>query len=390
MAELTSTGLETRTQAEILAQIEADQRAEISTSLDQSTSSPLGQVNRLFARSLALSEEALAALYLAVDPDSATGDALDRLAALSGTVREPAQASRIAAVFDLDAGTYAAGTLAAAPTGRPGDRFTNATEITSAGGNTAVILLAEETGPTVVPANVLEIAGPVSGWNSIVSSEAADVGAARETDAALRQRRTREVESPGSASASGIVADITRTLPLVLSAYTVENDTDSTVDSIPPHSIEVIVFGPDSPTSEDDEAVAAQILASKAAGIGTYGTTSVTVLDDEDQPHLIRFTRPAEVPLTVTLTVQTRAGTYAGDASLAAYLAERAEAELEPGLDVAGSMIAAWAHGVAGVLRVTSVTVNGGAAWAVQTITSRQIATLDAGDVTVTSAGATP
>ena len=95
MADLDSTGLTTATQAEILASIEADERAEISEALDLSTSSPLGQLNRIVSRAVALSEESLAAVYNAIDPDSASGDALFRLRALTGTIREPAQAAEV-------------------------------------------------------------------------------------------------------------------------------------------------------------------------------------------------------------------------------------------------------------------------------------------------------
>ena len=390
MAELTASGLEVRTQAEILAAMEADQRVEISTGLDQSTSSPLGQLSRLISRAIAVGDEALAALYMAIDPDSNSGDGQTRIAALTGTIREPASASRVTAVCDLDAGSYPAGTLLAAPAGRPTDIFASAEAVTSVGGATSVIFVASDTGPLVVAANTLEIAGPVAGWNAITSHPDATPGRAVETDEALRIRRNAEVESPGSSSASGIVADLTRTIPEIVSAYVVENPTENTVDSIPPFSFEAIVFGPASPVAADDDAVAAQILASKAAGPGTYGTTTRTVLDSEGQPHAISFTRPAEVPLTVALTLQTRASLYAGDAAVQAAITARALSELEPGLDVSGSMVAAWAYTVAGVLRVTSVSIDGGAAWGTRAISSRQIATISSVDITVTSAGATP
>lgn len=389
MAELTSTGLETRTQAEILAEIEADQVAEVSPELDLSTSSPLGQINRLFARSVRLAEEALAALYLASDPDSATGDALLRLAALTGTIREAATASRVSVTVDLDAGTYAAGALAAAPAGRPEDRFVNVLEVVAPGGNVVVVFEAEETGAIQVAANTLEIASPVAGWNSIVSHAAATPGNAIESEAALRARRAAEVESPGSSSVPGIAADLTRTIPDIESVTVIENDTDATVDSIPPFSIECVVYGPAVPTADDDDAVAEQILASKAAGPGTYGTTSRTILDSEGQSHVVRFTRPADVPIVVALTVGVDLTAYAGDAALAAHLAERAEAVYVPGLDASWDQIVEWAREVAGVLRVTAVTVDA-VSFGTTAINTRQRATLDAADVTVTSAGATP
>jgi uncharacterized phage protein gp47/JayE len=390
VATLDSTGLTTETLQEILDQIEADEKAEISTSLDLSTSSPLGQLNRLLARALRVQEEALQAVFTALDPDSASGEALTRLSAITGTIRRAATFSRVEAECDLDVDTYPAGTLIVAPTGRPDDRFANVEEITGLGSGTPVLFEALTAGAVLVAANVLEIASPVTGFNSVESNDEATPGLAAETDSELRQRRTQEIEAPGSASVPGIATDITQNVDGVISAYVVENATDATVDSIPPHAFEAVVYGPASPSTADNQAVAEQIFASKAAGIGTYGNISRTVTDSEGRSHVISFTRPVDVDLTITITVSTRAGAYAGDTELAEHIATRALEDLTPGLDVSGSMLAAWAHEVRGVLRVTSVTINAGSAWAVFAITSRQIARISAVDVSVTSAGATP
>ena len=384
MAALDSTGLTTSTQAEILAAIEADERAEISTSLDLSTSSPIGQINRLVARTIALAEEALAAVYAAIDPDTAAGDSLYRLGALTGTVREAAQPAERVATTTLTAGTYPAGALVFYPVGRPEHRYANVLEIVTAGPSADVLYRAEEAGTASnFSGDITQI--PYAGWGALTAIVSSTLGTDIETEAAFRQRRNAEVESPGSSSPSGIVADLTREIPEIVSAFVTENDTDATVDSIPPHAIEVVVFG-----GTDDPAVAAQILASKAAGIGTYGTTTETVYDAENQPHAISFTRPASVAITpITLTLAVSATSYAGDAAVAAHIAERALETFVPGRDAAWSMFVSWALEVAGVLRVSAVNLGAGAFTDVA-ITSRQIATVDVAGITITSAEATP
>lgn len=389
MADLDSTGLSTATQAEILASIEADERAEISESLDLSTSSPLGQLNRIVARAIALLEEGIAAVYNAIDPDTATGDALFRLRALTGTVREAAQYGEALVTTTFTAGTYAAGSLVFYPAGDPVRRFANVLEVVSAGGAQDVLYRAEVIGtagnyPGGSPGGSAVLI-PVSGWISLDAVVSFSLGTDIETEAAFRTRANAEVESPGSSSPSGIVADLTREIPEIVSAFVTENDTDATVDSIPPHAIEVVVFG-----GTDDPAVAAQILASKAAGIGTYGTTTETVYDDENQPHAISFTRPASVAIDpITLTLAVSANGYAGDAAVEAHLAARALETFVPGRDAAWSMFVSWALEVAGVLRVSAVNLGAGAFTDVA-ITSRQIATVDVADITITSAEATP
>lgn len=387
MADLDSTGLTTSTQAEILASIEADERAEIAAGLDLSTSSPLGQLNRIIARAIALQEEALAAVYNAIDPDTATGDALFRLRALTGTIVEAAQACEVVATTTISAGTYAAGALVWYPEGRPEHRFANAIEIVTAGPTEDILYRAEETGTASNPGGPDYTQIPVAGWGALDlgSPVSLSLGTDIETEAAFRIRANAEVESPGSSSPSGIVADLTREIPEIVSCFVTENDTDATVDSIPPHAIEVVVFG-----GTDDEAVAEQILASKAAGIGTYGTTTETVYDSEGQPHAISFTRPAEVAITpITLTVAVSAVSYIGDDALADLIAELATAAYVPGLNGAWSQFVSWALAGAGVLRVSAVNLGAGAFTDVA-ISSRQIATVDAGDITITSAEATP
>lgn len=387
MATFDASGLAISTQAEILAEIEAAEIAEIDAGLDLSTSSPIGQINRIVARRLRLLEEALAALFAGIDPDTATGDALLRLCALTGTYREPATASRVVVTCDLDTGTYAAGSLACYPAGRPEDRFTNAEEVVSAGGGAdEVIFDAEETGPIVANADTLVLVAS-AGFNAIVSHPDATPGSAIETEAALRIRRAEEVASPGSASVNGIAADLTRSIAAIETVQIVANATDATVDSIPPHSVEAIVYGPASPTAADNDAVAASIFSSVAAGIGTYGNTTRTVYDVEGIAHSISFTRPSDVPITVSITLTRSASGYAGDDAVKEAIA--ALSRVRPGLDASWSAVVAAAQSVPGVLRVSTVNLGAGAFTDVA-ITTRQIAVFETGTTTVTSAIATP
>lgn len=386
MATFDASGLTIATQAEILAEIEAAEIAEIDAGLDLSTSSPIGQINRIVARRLRLLEEALAALFAGLDPDTATGDALLRLCALTGTYREPATASRVVVTCNLDAGTYAAGSLACYPAGRPEDRFVSAEPIMAPGGPIAVIFDAENTGPIVANAGTL-VPVASAGFNSITSHPDATVGSAIESEAALRLRRAAEVASPGSASVGGIAADLTRSIASIETVQIIANSTDATVDSVPPHSVEAIVYGPASPTAADNDEVAASLFSSIAAGIGTYGNTTRTVYDDEGIAHSISFTRPTDVPITVSITLVRSASGYAGDDAVKEAIA--ALSRVRPGLDASWSAVVAAAQSVPGVLRVSTVNLGAGAFVDVA-ITTRQIAVFETGTTTVSSSIATP
>ena len=136
--QLTTAGLEVDTFEETLEAIETEQKAAISPSLDLSTSSPLGQLNRIMARAIRLVNEALEAVYAGIDPDSNTGDAQDRIAAITGTFREAATKATVTLSVNLDAGTYAIGTLVAHTAGRPQDRFPDAQEPRRAAGPSGI------------------------------------------------------------------------------------------------------------------------------------------------------------------------------------------------------------------------------------------------------------
>ena len=385
MATFDASGLAISTQAEIEAEIAAAELAMISESLDVSTASPIGQINDITARRLRLLEEALEAIVAGMDPDTATGDALIRLCALTGTYREPATSSRLEAVIDLDAGTYAAGDLAVYPTGRPEDRFVNAVEIVTAGGTETVVFEAESTGPIAVNADDLVLVAS-AGFNSITSSTAATPGNAIETEAALRLRRAEEVAAPGSASINGIRADLTRSVELLEAVTVLENTTDATVDGIPPHGIHVIVYGPAVATSDDDDEVAAAIFASRAAGIATAGSTTRTVYDDEGLGHAVSFTRVSVVTVPVAITLEKTATGYAGDDAVKDAIAALT---FTPGLNAAWARAVMAAMGVAGVLRVSAISLNG-VSLTDYAISSTQIARHTTATITVTSATGTP
>jgi uncharacterized phage protein gp47/JayE len=393
MAGLDATGLTIKSQEEIKLEYETEQLANISPTLNLAVSSPIGQINTHVSRSEAELWEGLGAVYDALDPDTAYGDALDRLCALTGTYRRPGSESRVAATLTLTAGVYAAGSLVAHIDGDPTLRFYNLEEVTAPGGALAgVVMIAEDPGATAVPAATLTaIASPVSGWTAITNpADETTLGTARETDVALRLRRAAEVAAPGSASVNGIRADVLADVDEVTLCYVINNPTDATVDTVPPHAIEVVAWGPASPSSDDDQNVAEAIFSSVAAGIATSGNTSKTVVDDAGFSHTIEFTRPVEVPITVAITLVYDNETYPGDGDIEDEIEERAALAHYPGLDAAASLVAAWAYQVPGVLRVTACTLNGGSAFGTVAITARQIATFDAADVTVTSSAGNP
>jgi uncharacterized phage protein gp47/JayE len=320
---------------EILALIEADQRAEISQTLDLSTESVIGQNNGIYARQISLAWEALEAIHNGTDPDRAEDDQLTSISKLTGTERRGESKSIAEGVaVTLEPGTtLIAGTHFAHVNGKPDVRFTPREDFTAGGGATAVYYFdfeAENAGPVQAPANTLNvIATPVVGWIDVNNEVDADpLGRLTDDNPTLRLRREAALARSGSSSADAIRADVLA-VTNVVSVQVFENWTDATDDQgLPAKSFEVVLFG----DTADDDAIAQAIWNSKPGGIQPYGTTgdSGTATDANGDPHTMPFSRATEVPIYLEFDITKRDG-YA---SLETTVAEAMDAALGTGVDV--------------------------------------------------------
>lgn len=391
MPGITDTGFVDVSLVELKDQIAADERALVSPTINTSTASMVGQVNGVMATKLRELWELGAAIYQAAFTDLATGYPLTLRAALTGTTRESATATRVTAQCNLDAGTYAIGTLIASVADSATSRFSNVEAVTSVGGSNDVIMDCETTGPVACNAGTLTvIASPLTGFNSVSNLADGNLGLAEESDASLRIRREAELRAAGSTTADAIRADLLRDVTGVERVNILENDTSTTdVNGVPGHSLECIVYGPATPTSAEDQAVAEQIFASKAGGIGTYGTTTKTVVDAQNISHSVRFTRPSSLRAYAWVTITVDADLYAGDAAVQDAISAVAD-EFAAGDTLRWTRAIGAPYGVAGVLAVTAYGQNTtGTPSGSQTDitpTVRQIVALAASDVTVTVA----
>lgn len=308
---VTSTGFNPKLISDILSDFETQQKSDFGPGINTGGEAVLGQLNATVAASIAEAWEVLGAVYRSLYPDSATGEALDNVAAITGTTREPASKSSV----DLDcAGT--AGTILLA--GRvvsvdtSGERFVSVADATIGGGGTvSVTFESENFGPIVMAAGQdLTIETPVAGWASVTSADAT-LGENLETDAAFRLRRFQLLRFQGSATLEAIRADLLDVTD-VDQAFVFENASSVTdIRNLPPKSIECIVQG------GTDQDVADAIFGTKAAGIETYGHAPnnevETVVDSQGVSHTINFTRPDPIEIYITADVDVNAASYPAD-----------------------------------------------------------------------------
>jgi uncharacterized phage protein gp47/JayE len=392
--ELTDEGVSIQTVDEIRDEINQQLWADINPGLNLSDTSAIGQTIGILSDKLRECQEMTRAVYESRNRDGATGASLDRIGALTGTEREGAAKSFLTAcTANLDDGFSAlAGEMVAHVTGDPTRRFVNVDAIENTSGITddfSVDFEAEEAGPTVCLSGELEvIAEPLTGWNSITNPTDAEPGQNEEADAVYRARQRDELVG-GSHTVDAIRVDILRNEALEVEFCKVlENDTDATDgNGLPPKSIMVVAYGPASPSAADVLALATQILASKPAGIETYGTTTKTVTDDQGNDHTIKLTRPTAVPIYLEIDVTVDENfPEDGDTQIAVALAAVGDDTYQPGDDVIASRLKAAAFTVTGVTDVTALRLGTAPApvgTANLTITYLQIATIDTGDITV-------
>lgn len=395
MAGITATGFTAKTQTEIEEEIRTELQSTISAGLDLQVDSPLGQIVSIIARQQAQTWELAQAAYAGRYRDTATGFSLDNIGAYTDTTRIGATKSTVNCTVNVDPGTYGIGTLIAHTVGNPNDRFTNTAVVTNGGGSAAnftdVPFEAEVAGPVIAFSGTLTvIAEPVTGWNSITNPLDAAVGANSEIDTRYRIRQETSLASTGSAPAASIRAQVLA-ITGVDACRVFQNVTDAIdSNSLPPHSLEVLVTGDTTALNNAENEIVTTILNNKAAGIQAYGQFgAVTVQDAQGVNQTINYSRTTQINIYLEVDLNMVNAQYGGDTAVQAALVSFSEAQYSNDDDVILSALSAEIFDkVAGVVDVTAIRV-GIAPSPTQTtnwvIGPREIADFDTSRITVNS-----
>ena len=123
-----------------------------------------------------------------------------------------------------------------------------------------------------------------------------------------------------------------RSAQWVRSSKFYENATDSTdANGIPPHSLAAVIHGGDGPS------VAKAIYETKAPGIGTYGSTSEIITDENGQQHRVYFSRAVTRRTYLYMTIRRLAG--CDESAVTAAVTAAVNAYINNGLGVAEPLI---------------------------------------------------
>lgn len=356
---ITETGYHRETFEEILSDLTLKAKELFGEDIDVSDQTPLGKILSIMAYYRAKDHEKAELIYYSRFPNSAIGTSLDRLCPLVGLTRNVATPARYQVTVTGEAGTtIPIGFLVATESGI---EFYNTIETTIATGETTCSITVEctEAGTmgNVVASDISEIVNPEAGIDSVIGSAVISLGTDEESDYELRKRMNAAIEGSGTGNAASIRAAILK-VPTVTDAIIIENDSNET-DSMgnPPHSLSCYVTGGTDYSQQIGEA----IFETKASGILTNGTISVTVTDVGGYPHTVKYNITESVSITVDISIKTTAdfGSESGIAHIKDNIVDYINS-LALGDEVVLSQLYGYIYSVVGVAKVTSLTVNGG------------------------------
>ncbi|MFK5248281.1 baseplate J/gp47 family protein [Klebsiella pneumoniae] len=277
-----------------------------------------GQMVALVALAIHDANNTAISVYRSFSPATALGDALTSNVKINGITRRAATNSTVDLLLTGTVGTTITNGSV---------RDTNgvvwnlpATVVIGSDGTVVATATCANSGAVAaVAGSVNGINTPTRGWASVTNPLAATVGIEAETDAELRVRQSQSVALASLtpfAAVDGAIANVEG----VTRHKLFENDTETTdANGLPAHSISAIVEGGDATE------IANTIRSTKGQGVSTYGTTAVIVTDKYGNPYTIRFSRPVDVPIYVSITIQALTGysSEVGDemkAAVAAYI----------------------------------------------------------------------
>jgi uncharacterized phage protein gp47/JayE len=402
MAGLTETGITIKSVDEIIDDMESNQVANIDADINTEADSILGQLNGIYGAALAEAWELLEEIYQSAYPDTASGQSLSYVSALTGAIRQEATKAELEVRLTGVVTTVVPAGTQFYPDGDPDSLFQTTADATIQEHGTpdyedvTAQAVLTGTGTTVGETDDLVISTPVSGLTLVAIDttnpfvEAFLPGVNEEIDSQLRTRREQALAIAGSSTVDAIRADLL-SVTGVDSCTVFENTALQTdADNVPGKAIEVLVFSESAPDFDDDE-VAAQIWASKPAGTEAYGDTTKTVTDTSGNDHEVSFSEPITVTAYVEVTlVKTLDGSYGTDAGTADSIAAWALRTLRVGDSLYSSDIINVVADLTGVdyVDISAVFVDDDATPSPNTelvISSRQLATIATGDVDVTS-----
>ena len=294
MAGFDDTGLNPKPLGDIIEEFNTAYVQIYGIGFDTDPSTPDGQKIGVMSTNLAQLWDSMDGLYLALNPDTAQGFALDRVCQINYVSRLPGDKTEVdITVEGLPFQRIAADTIFGMSS-NPDAAFTPEADYNlSATGEATFTVYSTEYAPiTVGIGDIDKVISALPGIRNVYNTAAGTEGRVGETDAELRIRRNRSVSLIAKAHIESVEAQIAQ-VDNVTYVEGYENFTAiPDANGIPGRSIMMVVDG------GVDALVAQAIRNSKPLGTGTAGNTTVTISGSD-----YSFERPTPVPIFLELDI---------------------------------------------------------------------------------------
>lgn len=311
---ITSTGLTTASQAELVTNFTTAMKSIYGADIDLDSDSPDGQMMMIFIQAVLDLEDLITQVYNMFDPDNAIGNILDQRVAINGIQRQAGTftvtnitigTSQSINLYGLDQTIQPVFTVSDAA-GNLYQLQVTQLGFNPGGGGTALAFQAAKPGALTPTPNTITV--PVTiilGVASINNPTAAtSIGLNEETDAALRVRRQQSVSLASQGYLAGLLAALLN-LPGMVAAFVYENVTGATnADGVPGHSIWVIVSGTAAVAD-----IARAIYNKRNAGCGMFGGTTYIITQVDGTLFTVSWDGVVSQPLFIKFNVGSINGT---------------------------------------------------------------------------------
>ncbi|WP_110993124.1 baseplate J/gp47 family protein [Pseudomonas sichuanensis] len=298
---ITENGISAPTYAEVLEFVKGQYRSIYGADVYLENDSQDGQFIGVIALAISDANAAVIAAYNSFSPGTGQGAGLSSNVKINGIKRAASSHSQVDVVLVGQAGTPITNGVVEDQAGNkwalpPSVLIPPEGEIT-------VTATCSVTGAITASADqVNKISTPTRGWQSVNNIVSASPGAPVETDAALRKRQKTSTALPSRTVLEGTIGAVANVAGVTRYAA-VDNDTKITdSNGVPGNHLALIVEGGDS------TAIAQAVASKKGPGGGTFGTTSVTVINVYGMPITINFFRPTYQAMTVAVALKALPG----------------------------------------------------------------------------------
>lgn len=304
-SQITQSGLTIDSKSQLVADLVSAYQTIYGSDINVDSNSPDGQLINIQAQMIEDYLELLLNTYNNFAVESAYGERLDQLVALNGIQRQAGTktlaqvsvtASQALTLPGLDQTTETPFTVS----DNSGNQYFLVTSYVFSGAATTTLEFEAETIGMVetVPNTITNIVTATLGITSVnnptISGDS--IGVNEETDAQIKVRHAQSLKL-ASTGPSDSVESALRNIDGVIDAYVVENNTGSTVNSVPARSFWAIVRG------GTDAEIGEAIYSKKGVGCGMAGSESYIVTRPNGQAFTANWDYALSQPLYIKFSI---------------------------------------------------------------------------------------